>query len=226
MTRPRTLVTATPAAALVAVLIGLLALTATPARGQGIVLPPGNGTITSGEIPKDGGFGLIVFGGGSFAQLVVAAGCPGDQVAFWTASSGRFIPFIPRAEVQAANADFAALYPNDTIPTNTPLIGRCLPVPGPRVVTLDDNGATVQLRVGDTIDLRLGGNYNWLVDIADPTIIDREAVIAIYPPPPRTEGVYAAFRPGATTITAIGTPKCHPACLLPSAMFSITLVVR
>lgn len=220
-TRPRMFALAVAAATLA--LLAALA-SASPARGQSILPVPG-GTITSGEIPRDGGFGLIVFGGGSFEQLVVASGCPGGQVAFWTTSNGRFVPFIPRAEVQAANADFAAIYPGNTIPPNTPLIGRCL-APEPRVVTLDDNGAKIELRVGDTFELRLGGNYVWRVDIGDPSIVDRQVVILIYPPPPRGEGVYEAFRPGTTVLTATGTPECYPGCLMPSALFSITVVVR
>ncbi|MBX7110619.1 MAG: hypothetical protein K1X87_02085 [Dehalococcoidia bacterium] len=203
----------------------LLALAPAGARAQAVPPSGGSGTIVRGEIPADGGFGLIVFGGGTFAQLVAAAGCPGGQVAFWTTSNGRFVPFIPRAEVQAANAAFAAIYPNETIPPNTPLVGRCLE-PSPRVVTLDDNGITLELRTGEEFELRLGANYSWLVDIADPSVVDRSVVIAIYPPPPRGEGVYRALRPGRTTLTATGRPICDPACMMPSAVFSMTVVVR
>lgn len=203
----------------------VLALAPSPARGQVTTPIGGTGTIIRGEIPSNGGFGLIVFGGGTFSQLVGAAGCPGGQVAFWTTSNGRFVPFIPRAEVQAANAAFEAIYPNETIPPNTPLVGRCLE-PSPRVVTLDDNGITLELRVGEEFELRLGGNYRWVVDIADPSVVDREVVIAIYPPPPRGEGVYQGLRAGSTTLTATGTPSCAPGCLMPSAVFSMTVVVR
>ncbi|MGE0228344.1 MAG: hypothetical protein AB7I38_04840 [Dehalococcoidia bacterium] len=203
----------------VALLAALLA--ATPVRAQ----MTGTGTITAGEVPSSGGFGLIVFGGGTFAQLVTASACPGNQVAFWTTSNGRFVPFIPAAEVQAANAEFDALYPDSTIPPNTPLVGRCL-APEMRVVTLDDHGATIELRVGEEFELRLGGNYDWLVDIADPTVVDRSVVILIYPPPPRGEGIYRGLRAGTTTLTATGTPTCYPACLMPSAQFSVTVVVR
>jgi hypothetical protein len=192
--------------------------------GAQAVPPPGTGTVVRGEIPPNGGFGLIVFGGGSFSQLVAAVGCPGNQVAFWTTSNGRFIPFIPAAEVQAANAEFAAIYPGHSIPPNTPLVGRCL-APELRVVTLEDNGATIELRTNEEFELRLGGDYTWLVDIADPTVVDRSLVILIYPPPPRGEGIYRALRPGTTKLTATGTATCYPACLQPSAVFTVTLVV-
>lgn len=214
--RPRRLATA-----LVTLVLLAATLAPAPVRAQA----GGTGTIIRGEIPRDGGFGLIVFGGGSFSQLVAAANCPGNQVAFWTTSNGRFVPFIPAAEVQAANAAFSAIYPGHTIPPNTPLVGRCL-APDPRVVTLEDNGATIELHVDEEFELRLGGNYTWLVDVADPTVVDRSVVILIYPPPPRGEGIYRALRPGATQLTATGTPACYPACLMPSAVFSVTVVVR
>lgn len=213
------------ATALVTLALLAGALAPAPARAQAVPSGGGTGTIIRGEIPRDGGFGLIVFGGGSFSQLVTAANCPGNQVAFWTTSNGRFVPFIPAAEVQAANAAFSAIYPGHTIPPNTPLVGRCL-APEPRVVTLEDHGATIELRVDEEFELRLGGNYTWLVDIADPTVVDRSVVILIFPPPPRGEGVYRALRPGTTTLTATGTPSCYPACLMPSALFSVTVVVR
>lgn len=93
-------------------------------------LPPGpSGRIISGSISPDGGFGLVVFGGGTYGQLVSASGCPGARVVFWVTRGGEFLVFVPGTAVAAVNAGFQAAFPNDSIPPNTPLLGRCLPAP-------------------------------------------------------------------------------------------------
>ncbi len=80
--------------------------------------------IIGGAIPPRG-FGLFVFGGGTNADLVKAAGCPGKTATFWaTNPAGAFVTFIPAAEVEAANAPWNSLF-SDGIPYNTALIGRC-----------------------------------------------------------------------------------------------------
>jgi len=93
-------------------------------------LPPGpGGRIISGSIPPDGGFGLVVFGGGTYGQLVSASGCPGARVVFWVTRGGEFLVFVPGTAVAAVNSGFQAAFPNDSIPANTALLGRCLPAP-------------------------------------------------------------------------------------------------
>jgi len=82
--------------------------------------------ILSGSIPRAGGFGLFVFGGGSNEELVKASGCPRETVTFWaTNPSGRFVTFIPGAGVQAVNDGWNQLFPTG-IPFQTALIGRCV----------------------------------------------------------------------------------------------------
>ena len=93
----------------------------------------GAGTIITGRIPENGGFGLIVFGGGTYGQLVAATDCPGDQVVFWaTTPEGEFVIFLPLVAVPALNEGFQSLFPEQYIPPYTPLIGRChggIPIP-------------------------------------------------------------------------------------------------
>lgn len=101
--------------ALVAAL--LLALVPAGASAQ-------TGTIISGSIPPTGGFGIIVFGGGSNEQLVTASGCPVETAVFWATSEGEFVPFVPASEVAAVNKAWNELFPLG-IPENTGLIGRC-----------------------------------------------------------------------------------------------------
>jgi len=91
---------------------------------------PLTGTIISGSVPADGGFGLVVFGGGTYQQLVVASRCDVSQVVFWITREGQFLIFVPGSAVGAVNAPFVAALPNDFIPYGTPLLGRCQPRPG------------------------------------------------------------------------------------------------
>jgi hypothetical protein len=103
---------------------------ARPAGAQTVPPVGGNdGRIISGSVPGDGGFGLIVYGGGTYDQLVAAAGCPMLRVVFWTTRDGSFIVFIPGSAVAAPNEGFLAAFPENRIPANTAFIGRCTPAP-------------------------------------------------------------------------------------------------
>jgi hypothetical protein len=113
--------------ALAVLLLGTL-VAARQAVAQQIV-PDQTGRIVSGAVPSDGGFGLVVYGGGSYAQLVAAAGCAEGRVVFWVTRDGAFLVYVPGTAVAAVNSGFQAAFPNDAIPANTPLIGRCLPAP-------------------------------------------------------------------------------------------------
>jgi hypothetical protein len=88
------------------------------------------GRIISGSIPAGGAFGLVVFGGGAYEQLVSASGCPAARVAFWVTVSGTFIVYVPTTSVGAVNAPFEAAFPNRLIPAYTAFIGRCTPAAG------------------------------------------------------------------------------------------------
>jgi hypothetical protein len=128
-------------AAVVFAMVGPLSVRAqTPA-------PDVSGRIISGSIPTTGGFGLVVFGGGSYDQLVAASGCPAVRVAFWVTQGGSFIVYVPAATVGAVNAPFESAFPNRTIPTSTPFVGRCIPVAAidPRNATYEVAGRPVTL---------------------------------------------------------------------------------
>jgi hypothetical protein len=107
----------------VAVLAGLGAGSARAQTPQ----PPPPGRILSGSVPGDGGFGIVVYSGGTYDELVTAAGCPVARVAFWVTVSGTFIVYVPGTTVGAVNAPFEGAFPNRTIPPFTPFIGRCTP---------------------------------------------------------------------------------------------------
>jgi hypothetical protein len=85
---------------------------------------PNTGTIISGSVPPVG-FGLIVWGGGTRAQLVAAANCTAPTLSFWATSAGEFVTYVPGTQIAAVNAGFDALFGPVNIPANTPLVSRC-----------------------------------------------------------------------------------------------------
>ncbi len=112
-----------------AVLIAALLLVALAphARAQ-VPQPDGPGRIVGGTIPSDGGFGLVIFTGGTYDRLVAASACPAPRVAFWVTQGGAFVVYVPHTNVGAVNAPFEAAFPNREIPPYTPFVGRCTPV--------------------------------------------------------------------------------------------------
>jgi hypothetical protein len=78
--------------------------------------------LTSGSVPATG-FGLIVFGGGTVAQLVTASGV-GNSGALYATVGGIFVPYVPGTTIAAVNADFLAAFPGGNIPANTAFVGR------------------------------------------------------------------------------------------------------
>jgi hypothetical protein len=90
-----------------------------PSGGSG-----GPGEMISGSIPASGGFGLVVFGGGTSDQLLAASSCPRATAAFWASSNGNFVTYVPGTTVSAVNQQWFAMF-GSGIPGGTPLIGRC-----------------------------------------------------------------------------------------------------
>lgn len=82
----------------------------------------GVGEILSGALPSQGGFGALLFGGGTTDQLLLAAGCAGSA-RFWVTENGRFVAHISGA-AGFVNAEWGALFVDD-IPARTIVIGQC-----------------------------------------------------------------------------------------------------
>jgi len=102
-----------------------ISVTGPPEISPPIAPPVPRGGFLSGSIPPNGGFGLVVFGGGSYEDLVRAAGCPGDSVSYWaTDAEGRFLLLLPGAP-PPVSADFAQAFPGSFVPSLTALIGKC-----------------------------------------------------------------------------------------------------
>ena len=86
---------------------------------------PGDGTISTGAIGRNDGFGLLVFTGGTNEQLVAASGCPASAARFWFLDVGdAWVTYVPGTTVFAVNAAWFARFPLG-INKNTPLVGSC-----------------------------------------------------------------------------------------------------
>ena len=61
--------------------------------------------------PSSGGYGTFAFGGGTFPQLLVAAGCPAaTSVFFYNKPDGAFAVWIPGSQVSVVNAEILAIF--------------------------------------------------------------------------------------------------------------------
>jgi hypothetical protein len=85
--------------------------------------PSTEGKILAGSLPSNG-LGLLVYGGGSMDQLVEAAECGREAVAFWASLDGEFVAFVPAATIAVVNAAWNAKF-GEGIPPSTALVGRC-----------------------------------------------------------------------------------------------------
>lgn len=88
--------------------------------------------VSGSPPPRNGGFGLFVFVGGSFDQLQTAACGSSTTDAYWvTDDAGQFISFVPDTTVSIVNNDWTLRFPDGTIPANTPIVGKCASRPSP-----------------------------------------------------------------------------------------------
>ncbi|MDD2921166.1 MAG: hypothetical protein PHQ36_02675 [Anaerolineales bacterium] len=89
-------------------------------------------------------------------------------------------------------------------------------------VTLDDNGKTIDLRVGDSFLLDLGADmYEWSVEIDNQSVVARRAGT--------TPMIFDAIGLGTANLIAVGNPRCAkstPPCMAPSIEFSVTIFVE
>jgi len=98
---------------------------------------------------------------------------------------------------------------------------------GGLTVTLADQGKTINMTVGQSFLLKLGGDYTWNIVISDENVISRTP--RNIPLVQGAQGIYDATAAGTATFTATGEPVClkaTPPCSTPSIQFSITVVVK
>ena len=71
-------------------------------------------------------------------------------------------------------------------------------------LTMNDNGTTITVPVGDSVALSLGTNVNWSVGTSNST------VLTAAPGPASDQGYWLATGTGQSTVTANGTAICNP----------------
>lgn len=126
------------------------------------------------------------------------------------------------ASVGVATAVASTVQPSTPGPPPTPKI-----LTSPVAVTLDDDGGTVTMHVGEQFLLNLGDDiYEWSdVQVSDQLVLGRVVNITVVR---GAQGVYEARAAGRVMLTATGDPKCRssvPACALPSRLFHIDVAV-
>jgi uncharacterized cupin superfamily protein len=99
------------------------------------------------------------------------------------------------------------------------------PIPGAVVVTRANDRGTVYARIGDTIQVALGTEYEWRVDPPDGVVLvraDQNVRLAR-----GTQAVFRAAAAGTTKISATGTVICPSgqACIMIAILFTTTTVV-
>ena len=93
-------------------------------------------------------------------------------------------------------------------------------------VTLADDGRTVSLQISQRLLVNLGEEFDWTVQVTDPSIISRVPNITVVR---GAQGVYQANRAGQTALSATGDPVCRkaqPACAAPSRAFQVQISVH
>jgi hypothetical protein len=95
-----------------------------------------------------------------------------------------------------------------------------------QIIRMDDNGKTLTLQTGQRFVLMLDDRYVWEVSIDPPGVANLATDSAKIG---RSQGVYEAHMAGQTQIMATGDPLCRsqkPACMLPSLIFTLNLIVN
>src|SRR5258708_8422844 len=93
------------------------------------------------------------------------------------------------------------------------------PIPGAVVITRAHDHGTVRARVGDTIQIALGTDYDWRVDPPDGVILTRGVQNQLLVR--GTQAIWRASAPGTATGTPTGTVNfpSGPACILIAILF-------
>jgi hypothetical protein len=99
------------------------------------------------------------------------------------------------------------------------------PIPGAVLITRANDRGTVHARVGDTIQIALGADYEWRLDPPDGGVLVRGVQNHLLVR--GTQAIWTAAAPGTSTVTATGTVICPSgqACILIALLFTTTVVV-
>lgn len=110
-------------------------------------------------------------------------------------------------------------------PEPRPTASPIPPIAGAVLVTRANDRGTVHARVGDTIQIALGSDYEWRLDPPDGVVLVHG--VQNYLLVRGTQAIWTAAAPGTSTINATGTVICPSgqACILLALLFTTTVVV-
>ncbi|MGE5222362.1 MAG: WD40/YVTN/BNR-like repeat-containing protein [Omnitrophica WOR_2 bacterium] len=94
------------------------------------------------------------------------------------------------------------------------------------VVTRSQNQQTIALSVGQEFLLNLGEGFDWTVTVDNQAVLSRKVNVTVIR---GAQGIYVANQAGTATLQATGDPVCRqakPACMAPSILFEIKVVVK
>lgn len=95
-----------------------------------------------------------------------------------------------------------------------------------KIITLADNNNSIALNKDESFLLKLGGDYDWSIDIDNQTVVSRVMNIAVVK---GAQGVYQSHNSGHATLTAVGNPFCltaDPPCKIYSLLFKLDVIVQ
>jgi len=98
------------------------------------------------------------------------------------------------------------------------------PTPRNVLVTRANDGGTVQVRVGDRVQIALGTEYEWRLDPPDGVVLTRG--VQNYLLVRGTQAIWTVSATGTSTITATGTVICPSgkACIQIALLFTTTVI--
>jgi hypothetical protein len=101
---------------------------------------------------------------------------------------------------------------------------------GPVTLTAADNGAAVQLHVGQQVAVALasGGLFSWHVPAAAGAAVRRVSASGGYPGQQPARAAFLAVRSGSAALTAVDDTAClhaQPACEPPQQEWRVTVIV-
>lgn len=164
-------------------------------------------------------------------KLISAAGGPQTQPVAGTAQGVPVITaaatlYAPPAVTAAATLAMDGTPATTVVPEITVAPEITVVSGGSPIVTLNDQGKTLVLHVGQRFLLNLGEGYTWSPVVADQQVVSRVPNISVIR---GAQGIYEARAAGQTTLTATGDPPCRlskPACMMPSRVFMLTIQVN
>ena len=161
------------------------------------------------------------------AGATILAGCGGPATALPTPSpTGLARPGAQVTPATIASGPATAISPAGGDATPASPAGSLATPARQRVVTLNDDNATLELASGETFLLMLGTGLDWSVTVDDQAVLARVVGVTVIL---GAQGIYRAGQPGTTTLRATGDPPCRrstPPCGLPSRLFQLQVRVR